>query len=128
MRNLQKQGFTIIEMMMVVAIVALLVSIAIPNIIRVKSSSNHAFAQTTLKSISNALEMYASTSGTYPTTTTQLFVPYPYLADYFTGSLNGYTFTPTLTNYSYQVVATPVVTIQGTTTYMISTGGLFTSF
>lgn len=126
---MKKSGFTLVEIMIVVAIIALLAAIAIPNLLRARIQANHSSAQATLKSIANALESYAATNSSYPTTTAPLIgAAPPYLnKNFFSGAHNGYTFTPTLNAYSYQVVASPVGPSDGTITFTISTGGVLTS-
>jgi len=123
------RGFTLVEIMIVVAIIALLAAVAIPNLLRAKVSANAASAQATLKSIGTALESYATLNNVYPPTTTDLIsaVP-PYLnTDFFSSSHNGYSFTSELADYSYTVTATPVSPSTGTVTYTITTGGILKS-
>jgi type IV pilus assembly protein PilA len=60
-------AFTLVEMMIVVAIIALLAALSIPNLLRAKANANDAAALAFLKSISTALETYAAANmGRYP--------------------------------------------------------------
>lgn len=123
------QGFTLVEIMIVVAVIALLAAVAIPNLLRAKTSSNEASAQATLKSIANSLETYAITNGTYPSETTSLIgAAPPYLnRDYFTTAFNGYMFTASLSDYAYSITAVPASSSQGNSSFTITTGAVLTT-
>lgn len=123
------QGFSLVEILIVVAVIALLAAIAIPNLLRAKISSNEASAQATLKSIANSLETYTITNGRYPSETTSLIgAAPPYLnKDYFVGVFNGYTFTASLSDYAYSVTAVPAGSNQGNLSFTITTGAVLTA-
>jgi type II secretion system protein G len=65
-----QQGFTLIEMMIVVAIIAILVSILVPNFIRARAQAQTAACEANLKEIATALELYQTDNDRYPTSGT----------------------------------------------------------
>ncbi len=128
MKN-KRKAFTLVEILIVVAIIALLAGIAIPNLLRAKVASNQTTAQATLKTISTALETYSITNGHYPSDTTSLIgAAPPYLnKDFFAATSNGYNFAANISDYAYTVTAIPLSASQGTLSYSITTGGVLTT-
>lgn len=57
-KKFSKKGFTLVELMIVVAIIGLLVAIAIPNLLRARMNSNDAAVQGDLRAFSTAAESY----------------------------------------------------------------------
>lgn len=123
-----KKGFTLVEVLMVVAIITLLTAVAIPNILRSKIIANDALAQASLRNIATALESYYHTNHEYPATVDDLtnLTP-PYLTkDYFSTTQAGFIYAvPTLTSVSYTVTASPLIpNVTGSITYTVTTGGV----
>ncbi|MFH0754893.1 MAG: hypothetical protein V2A70_10040, partial [Candidatus Omnitrophota bacterium] len=116
------------EIMIVVAIIALLAAIAIPNLLRAKIGANDALAKGMLRSISTASETYATThNGNYPAAITDLTgATPPYITQNPCGETqSGFAYTCTFATSGYTLLATPTtVGTSGTTIFTASTGGL----
>jgi type IV pilus assembly protein PilA len=133
---MNRKGFTLVEIMIVVAIIALLAAIAIPNLLAARRTANQAAAKATVQTLSTAAETYStSNSGAYPAS-----IASPGLVDYIasagnycsnatggTTAVQGYNYACTLSSGGYTFVATPVtVGTTGSVTYTASTGGVLT--
>ena len=68
MKRIGRTGFTLVEIMIVVAIIALLAAIAIPNVLRGRATANESAAVGNMRALVNALEMFRSTNNQYPPT------------------------------------------------------------
>ncbi len=65
MRNKQK-GFSLIELLIVVAIILIIAAIAIPNLLRSKMAANEASAVGSLRTINTAAVTFSTQCGAYP--------------------------------------------------------------
>jgi type IV pilus assembly protein PilA len=61
LRSRKEKGFSLIELLIVVAIILIIAAIAIPNLLRAKIAANQSAAVGTLRTINSAEETYSST-------------------------------------------------------------------
>lgn len=115
-----RRGFTLVEIMIVVAIIALLATIALPGLMRTRLTANESNAIATLRTVATAAETFRSgqTAPIYPATLAALTnATPPYVTGFAAGVKAGYTFTVASvaadTANQYSAVATP--TAVGTT-------------
>ncbi len=66
-RRNERGGFTLIEIMIVVAIIALLAAIAIPNVLRGRTTANESAAIGNIRALVSSHEMERSVNNVYPT-------------------------------------------------------------
>ena len=120
MQNKQK-GFSLIELLIVVAIILIIAAIAIPNLLRSKIAANQASAVGSLRTLNTSCIAYSTSYGQFPAALTNLGpiasggTASSTSADLIdsvlaAGSKSGYTFkfTAGSANQSYTITATPI--------------------
>ena len=70
-RNTRK-GFSLIELLIVVAVILIIAAFAIPNFVRSKMAANQASAVGSLRTMNTACLAYSTTYGQFPTSLTDL--------------------------------------------------------
>src|ERR1700682_4311675 len=66
MRNNKQKGFSLIELLIVVAIILIIAAIAIPNLLRSKMAANEASAVASLRTLNTCIVAYSVTYNTDP--------------------------------------------------------------
>src|SRR5437879_8053685 len=120
MRNKQK-GFSLIELLIVVAIILIIAAIAIPNLLRAKIAANQASAVGSLRTLNTSCIAYSTSYDQFPSALTNLGpiasggTATSTSADLIdsmlsAGTKSGYTFVYTAgaLNQSYSITATPI--------------------
>ena len=138
MNRRAERGFTLVEIMIVVAIIALLAAIAIPNILRGRTSANESAAIGNVRAVVSSIEMFRSVNNTVPVAGTWAAQMYPgggqpaFGPPSFNGALGGvlavqgynYTYVDNQGTGAYTLVATPVtLNTTGTRSFFANESG-----
>ena len=130
MRRATERGFTLIEIMIVVAIIALLAAIAIPNVLRGRASANETASIGNMRAMLSSLEMYRSVNNAYPDAWSKMgsatppFYPQPFqtLPNTVQGFAYAYTYTDANTYAITGIPQTPGTT--GSRQFLTNQSGL----
>jgi len=130
-RQADQKGLTLVELLSVVAVIAILIAIAYPPFLRSRVNANEAVARHTLKSIHTAMTAYRVVNPTYPENLMQLAASEENGPAYMDeallgGAKSGYTFQIASSNaYSYEVVAMPEESgLTGSSIFLMNEAGL----
>jgi type IV pilus assembly protein PilA len=137
--SMNKSGFTLIELMIVIAIIAIIAAIAIPNLLRASIAANEASAVSTLRTIVTAEKQFAASGANvvnnvsqYGSLTSLGNVSPPFL-DQLLGQADavksGYQFSLALTTgsaTSFEVTGLPVRSRSGSRTFFVDSSGVLT--
>lgn len=127
----KRKGFTLVEIMVVVAVVGLLSALAITNILRLRMSANETYAATSLKRLSTVMESWRSVQipATYNGASLDSLMDSepPYIDTKLgSGSKHGYSFVLNLDDpQSFHATATPLIyRINGIRSFIVHEDGV----
>ena len=126
----KRAGFTLIEIMLVISILAIIMVLGFPNFIRARLNANETAAVHTLRSLSPALESFRSAQSpdSYPALLSDLSAANPSYIDaaWTNGQKQGYQFTYTqVSTNQYTMTAAPVTAnLTGSRTFFVDETGV----
>jgi len=115
-RTPRQGGFTLVEIMIVVAIIGLLASIAVPNFVKARTTAQMNACISNLRQIDGAIQQWALDTKQGDTATVTPADILPYLKNAVTCPSGGKTFAD---SYSVSTVATPPACLRQPNTHKI---------
>ena len=106
------KGFSLLELLIVVAIILIIATIAIPSLLRSRQAANESAAVANLRTINTAQVTYLSSAGGNFGSITNL-VSAGLLDSRFSGTVSGYNYSVTTSGADYTAFADPASTNTG---------------
>jgi len=117
------RGFSLLELMVVVAIILIIATIAIPRLIRSWQATRETAAVAQIRTINSVENTYISSNqGSFGTI--EQLITAGMIDSRFAGSISGYTFTLDVSGNNYTVAATPTSANMGRFGYYSTTDGV----
>ncbi len=121
--NKNNRGFSLLELLIVVAIILIIATIAIPSLLRSRQAANESAAVAQVRTITTAEVTYLSSSGGSYGDVSQL-VSAGLLDSGFNGTKGGYNYSVTTSGTDYTVFASPASTNNGRYGYYSTPDGV----
>jgi len=119
------KGFSLLELLIVVAIILIIATIAIPSLLRSRQAANESAAVSNLRTINTAEVTYLSSSGgAYGALTDLTGVQLLDTSFLTVAGKSGYLYTVTVTTGNYTATATPTATNSGRYGYYSTPDGV----
>jgi type IV pilus assembly protein PilA len=116
-----RKGFSLLELLIVVAIILIIATIAIPSLLRSRQAANESSAVANMRNLNTAEVSYSSTNGVYGSISD--LITARLLDDrYQNSNFNGYRFTVVLSNANRNYTAYAIGAASNTSRYDYYTG------
>jgi len=124
--NKTNKGFSLLELLIVVAIILIIATIAIPSLLRSRQAAHEAAAVATLRTINTAEVTYLSTAAGQFGTIQDLITNTLIASNFIPGPVSGYNFTIVLdtTFRDFTITALPASSNDGRYGYYITPDGV----
>ena len=117
------KGFSLLELLIVVAIILIIATIAIPSLLRSRQAANESAAVASVRTITTAEITYLSSSGGNYGTIAQL-VSAGLIDAVFNGTKGGYNYSISTTGADYTISASPASANNGRWSYYSASDGV----